>query len=301
MTLRFVGATCAFGLVLLGAHGAHAQDVTVCFAGTVRSVTGMSFDGVSQGVEIHGQYTFNLQAADINDSTEVGDYWHDSAPYGVMVRIGDVLFQSYAAAPQFVVEVINDYQGSDDYRIASYRNIASYGIHPQYIGMSLTDPTMANLNSAALPSAPLVASTWSQPDGFWIVGYGLAYDIRADISGFDGAPDCGIVQPPTGALDLKVRSDRKGRAAFLARRVFKASAARVSLPVHSYSCRPIPSLRPATRTTGRSIYRAPAIPVRGEMSCGLTYTERTDGRRAAKAVWRARVKPVGGSAARSAL
>jgi hypothetical protein len=196
MSRRLVRILSALALVVLGSGAAHAQDVTVCFSGTVTRTDGMSFDGIVPGAEVRGQYTFNAQTPDTNPMDVVGDYWHNAAPYGVKVRIANFMFKSDPAAPQFLMEMVNDYYGLDNYVFHSYTNVASNGVHPQVISMQLDDPTMANLSSAALITTAPVASAWtgSIPQ-LSIAGFGFGYVITANISSFDIAFDCGVTEP----------------------------------------------------------------------------------------------------------
>jgi hypothetical protein len=194
----FVRGGSALLLIAVATSSAAAQDVTVCFAGTVKTTYGMPFEGITEGIPVRGQYTYNLQTPDSSPADIVGDFWHSTAPYGVKVRVANYLFQSDPSAPEFLMEMVNDYFGSDNYLFHSYKNVSSNGVHPEIISLQLDDYSMGNLVSTDLqPMAP-VAAAWSQAFGLSIQGYGYAYDIRTEITSFDLGTDCGITEPTTG-------------------------------------------------------------------------------------------------------
>jgi hypothetical protein len=215
----------------------------------------------------------------------------------VKVRIANTLFQSDPAAPQFLLELVNDYYNLDNYLFFSYTNVSSNGIHPESISLQLDDPTIVNLSSTDLLSTAPYGSAWSQSFGLTITGYGNGYQPRADLSMFEVASECEVAVPrrehpdrkvqwpPQGRKGRKGRRDRKGRKELRARRVpwnrkgprvrrarpdrkdhkaCQGQEVRVSSAAHCSFCRPVRRCRPGIRMWEHSISRprmtgAPAV------------------------------------------
>ena len=185
-------------VVLFAATAARAQDVTFRFSGTITDVYESPFSDIAVGTPFTGIYTFNLGAVDENSLPTVGDYYHRTAPYGVTVLVGNRLFRSDPADVEFVVEVVNDHSGSDNYMFASYRNLPTDGALVQGISWQLDDPTQSVLSSTALSATPPVLSQWQQFFGLDISGPG--YLIRGQVTSISTCdPACEApVAPPQG-------------------------------------------------------------------------------------------------------
>ena len=198
MTARW--AACALVLLLSSPAAARAQDVTFCVAGTVEFTNGIPFAGVAAGIEVRGEYTFDLEAVDVNPSMAVGDYLHASPPYGVRVRIGDYLFSTDPTRVNFLVELADDRNGvSDDYAFVSFANLASNNVHPDQIFLTLSDPTMMALSSTALSTMP------PDPGAFGfavlaVVGFNNSYTIQSRVESITAGPDCGVGDPPPSGI-----------------------------------------------------------------------------------------------------
>lgn len=200
MTHWFTRSACALAMVTFTATMTRAQDVTVCFSGRVDWTMGTPWDGISQGSDVRGQYTFNLQTPDTNELSSVGDYGHRSAPYGVAVRIGNHLFKTNPDNVDFLMEMVNDHAGTDNYSFISYNNVASNGIHPQIIQFQLDDPSMTALTSTALTATPPDLGAWMQWFGLDIRGFGDAYMIRVHVTSVEAGVDCNVGEPTGGIV-----------------------------------------------------------------------------------------------------
>src|SRR5262245_51075716 len=128
-------------LVLLWTTSAAAQDVTVSFYGTLSFVDSSPFPEVTVGVPFTGSYTYSLSTPDTNTAPEVGDYQHNGAPYGVTVTIGSHTFRTDPQNANFLVEVVNDYFGQDNFTFLSYTNLNTDGVSVSMIHLQLDDPT----------------------------------------------------------------------------------------------------------------------------------------------------------------
>src|SRR5687767_5590070 len=82
-------AVCTLGLLGGTAASAAAQDVTFNFTGVITATESSPFEGIAVGTPFTGSYTFSLATPNEGSMASVGDYWHRSSPYGVIVRIGD--------------------------------------------------------------------------------------------------------------------------------------------------------------------------------------------------------------------
>ena len=180
---RIRDVVCTVAVLLVAAPmAARAQDVTFRFSGTISEAYNSPFSDIAVGTPFSGTYTFNLGAADEHDVPNVGDYWHRSAPYGVTVRIGNRVFGSDPAAVEFLIEVIDNYLGSDNYMFVSYRNQPTDGVGVGTIWWQLDDLTQMALSSPALLAAPPVLSQWQGLAGLNIEGPGLEYLLRGQIT-----------------------------------------------------------------------------------------------------------------------
>ena len=194
---------CALILTAFATIPAVAQDVTVCFTGTVQTVKGPVIDGITADAEVRGEYTFNLQTMDSTGAGYIGAYRYLTAPYGVKVRIGNHLFQSHPLAPEFVLELLNDLPApanSDHVWFRSFRNIANNGMHPELIELQLDDVTGENLASTSLFGEPPLVEAWTQSRGLMIQSESIGYAIQSSISSFSLAADCGVAAPPAAGI-----------------------------------------------------------------------------------------------------
>src|SRR3954451_552730 len=160
---------CVLGLALFASPAA-AQDVTVSFRGALTSVDNSPFADLAAGTPFTGSYTFSLSTPDSNSMEQVGDYFHTTAPYGVTVTIGTHTFRTDPSNVNFLLELVNDYQSSDNYVFHSYTNAATDGVPIDMISWQLDDPTLTLLASPTLTDSAPDITRWQQLFGLEIQG-----------------------------------------------------------------------------------------------------------------------------------
>lgn len=126
---------------------------------------------VNVGDTISGQYTYDSATPDSNPLETVGDYWHSSSPHGIMVSAGELVFQTEPDNVQFLVEIVNDHNGTDAYLLRSYENLPlPNGVMVEHISWQLDDPTATALSSEGLPTDPPNLADWDSVFGLSITG-----------------------------------------------------------------------------------------------------------------------------------
>jgi photosystem II stability/assembly factor-like uncharacterized protein len=122
---------------------------------------------------ITGTYTYNSFAADSNPLPTVGDYWHTTSPYGIIVYGGGFVFQTDPNNVDFLVEIVNDHNTppTDNYLLRSYNNLPlSNGATVDHIAWQLDDDTATALTSAILPTTPPNLPDWTSIFGLTLAG-----------------------------------------------------------------------------------------------------------------------------------
>ena len=187
-------------LLVFSARPAAAQDVTFSFTGTVTEAVNSPFGDITPGTTFTGWYTFNTAAVDENGMEQVGDYWHRTSPYGVIVQIGSHVFRTNPSDVNFLIEVIDNYQSLDNYLFRSYNNEPVDGISIDAIEWQLDDPTQSQLSSSSLPGAPFDVAPWQQITGFVVWGDNMQLMIRGQVTQLQqaSAPPTVIVIPFIG-------------------------------------------------------------------------------------------------------
>jgi hypothetical protein len=163
--------------------------ITIDFTATVTDVSDRQnqVPGVHVGDVITGKYSYNLATPDSNQLAEVGDYVYTGTSknklgFGISVNLGQFTAQTDPNNPNFLVEIIDNYQDLDNYLLRSYNN-TSTGPTVEHISLQLDDPTQTALTSPALPTKPPVLSAWQQPFGFEVRGAGSrGFFIRANMT-----------------------------------------------------------------------------------------------------------------------
>ena len=158
-------------LVLCWTTSAAAQDVTVSFYGTLTIADSSPFPDVAVGVPFTGSYTFNLSTPDSNPMTQVGDYNHTTAPYGVSITIGTHTFRTDPLNVNFLLELVNDYVDLDNYVFHSYVNQNTDGATVEMISFQLDDPSQSALADTSLSASAPDLTKWQQIFGLDITGY----------------------------------------------------------------------------------------------------------------------------------
>jgi hypothetical protein len=150
---------------------ARAQDVTISFKGTMTYVQNSPFPDIAPGTPFTGSYTYNLSTPNTGGIPQVGDYWHQTAPYGVTVKIGTHTFKTNPSNVSFLVELVNDYYSQDNYHFLSYNNLDTDGVPVQMIDAQFDDFSQTALSNVSLPSTPLDLTKWTQTFGLNISAY----------------------------------------------------------------------------------------------------------------------------------
>jgi hypothetical protein len=184
MKLSLARSSCVVALALCTAGPAAAQDVTFAFTGTLTYVDRSPFPELNPGTPFAGCYTINLGTPDSYGLDWVSDYWHSGAPYGMTVQIGSHQFRTNTAtppSPQFLVELVNDQYGLDNFLLRSYHNLPTEGFLIEHMSWQLDDPTQQVLSSTELSGVPPIPSQWQQWFGLDIAGQGMSWLLRGQI------------------------------------------------------------------------------------------------------------------------
>ena len=107
-----IAVALAIGLILVttGQALAGTKLTTISFTATVDEVAdyfGNLCVDIAPGDVITGTYTFDAKADDSNSDPTVGDYWTNSGPGGITVRVGGQTASSDPDNTQFLVELVN--------------------------------------------------------------------------------------------------------------------------------------------------------------------------------------------------
>ncbi|HSG28380.1 MAG TPA: hypothetical protein VLA34_07850 [Candidatus Krumholzibacterium sp.] len=151
--------------------------VTMIITATVTSVTddaNLLGGAIEAGDLIEGAYTYDMDTADTNPLTTVGDYRHDSAPCGITLMCEGYEFETDPADVDFLVELVNDHPtpARDHYLLRSYKNLpAGADISVSHILWQLDDDTATALSSIELTGEPPVLSDWPSSLGLVIDGF----------------------------------------------------------------------------------------------------------------------------------
>ncbi len=144
---------------------------------------------VYAGQTISGVYRYDASTPDSNPGNPgVGDYWHLAPPWGISVQAGNLTFATDPGNVYFLVELCNNWYGSDNYLLRSYNNAPlSSAVTVDHISWQLDDPTATALASDALPTGPPDLSRWQSWFGLSIEGSQVAepwsqYFLRAAVT-----------------------------------------------------------------------------------------------------------------------
>ena len=150
--------------LLFASASAHAQHTTFRISGEITQVMDSPFAGVAPGTPFTGCYVFDLSTSDTNSASTVGDYWHATG-YGAVIRVGSHVFRSDLIAGQFLVEIVNDHQGFDNYLFRSYVNVPTSGHEVGHISWQLDGLNTDAITSTALSTTPPDLTLFQQPFG----------------------------------------------------------------------------------------------------------------------------------------
>lgn len=172
--------------VLVLSTALHAVEIKkFAFSGTINSVDNGNFildDSIVSGTPFTGYYIFDADTPDTNYPTDVGDYQHTEANYGIVIKIGKYIFRTDPAHVDFLIETVN--RSQDNYLLRSYNNVCSLPIPVDHISWQLDDDSGTALNSDDLPSNPINLSSFTQSFGLTVVGGSLdqSYHIRGQVT-----------------------------------------------------------------------------------------------------------------------
>ena len=153
----------------------YAEIVTINIAAEVSyidDIGGLLEGSINVGDTLVGHYTYETTTPDSNTWESVGDYRHNSVPYGITVSGGELLFKTDPLNTDFLVEIVNDhYSGRDNYLLRSYNNLPlSNGTFVEHISWQLDDDTQTALTSAELTALPPNLPDWQSIFGLTITG-----------------------------------------------------------------------------------------------------------------------------------
>lgn len=155
---------------------------------------------IQLGDTITGTLSYSQNALDNNADPTEGDYWYYSPPYGMVLNVGGITFQTDNTNVSFLCEVVNRpaVEDGDVVAFRSYNNYFSVGdaATDKVIAWQLDNPDGTNLNSDLVPVI-LNLSLWTQifaltinaddfPDG------SNGYFIRAHVFEINGEIGTGL-------------------------------------------------------------------------------------------------------------
>jgi len=144
-------------------------------------------NAVALGDIITGIYSYDSFAVDSNPLPQVGDYYYITAPNGIRLNVNGLTFATDPRDVNFLLELVNDYQDSDNYVVISYNNFFSVSATGMFvmniIDWQLDDPTQTALSSTALPRNAPILSNWQSIFGLSISSDGdNHFLIRANVT-----------------------------------------------------------------------------------------------------------------------
>jgi hypothetical protein len=110
-----------------------------------------------------GSYAYDSSTLDTDPLglDTVGQYQHYNAPYGVNLSSGGIIFQTDPQNVEFLITILNNHNGRDEYSWLSYQNLPLINdIYITYIGWGLADHSCAALSNDTLPIIPPVLEDW---------------------------------------------------------------------------------------------------------------------------------------------
>lgn len=178
---------------------AASEGVTMQLTATVETVddrAGLLPGDIQPGDTITGTYTYDPTIEDSNSAETVGDYRHNSPPYGIFLEIQGHEFKTDLSNVDFLMELVNDHGTSpkDNYLLRSYNNAQlSPDVSVEHISWQLDDSGADALTSTELTTEPPVLSDWTSTFGISISGYqtdneGNTFLIRGHVSEVSRVP-----------------------------------------------------------------------------------------------------------------
>lgn len=188
---RMLAITALVLAILAPSHAVAAtKNISVSITAVVETVSDpgqLLGNAIQPGDVISGVYTYALGARDSNSLRNVGDYQYTSAPYGIRIDAGGFVFQTDPQNVNFLLEVVNNLNGTDNYVLHSYNNTSlSSGAPVDHISWQLDDPTQTALKNDALPKTAPILADWQSIFGLTLEGQdpdsGNFYFVRAHVT-----------------------------------------------------------------------------------------------------------------------
>ncbi|HEX3037283.1 MAG TPA: PxKF domain-containing protein [Thermodesulfobacteriota bacterium] len=184
---------------------ADAESISIPITAQVTDIYdpgGFLGGAINVGDVITGTYVYESTTPDTNTSPTVGDYWHTTAPFGITLNAGGLVFRTDPNNVYFLVEILNDFgiPARDNYLLRSYNNTFDISVPSatqNLIGWQLDDPTYTALSSGALPTMPPVLADWQSLSGLTISSQNYYFEqflIRAHVTSA-GFSFTGFFQP----------------------------------------------------------------------------------------------------------
>lgn len=191
--LKMLGPSLAMALVaglICNPASANSAQVRIEISATVSEVDdhdNLLNGRVVPGDIITGMYTYDPSAVDSNPLPEVADYAYTTAPNGIRLQVNGLTFATDRTAVNFLLELVDNYQNSDNYVMISYNNffdVSATGTSVMNtIDWQLDDPSQMALSSTRLPRTAPVLSDWQSIFGLTISSMGdNFFSIRANVT-----------------------------------------------------------------------------------------------------------------------
>ena len=198
--LFFLGLLAAFVPVNPAVAALISIDITATIS-RIDDTNGFLTGHIGVGDIIYGTYIYETTTADTNGLSEVGDYRHTTAPFGITLEVNEYLFRTDPSDVDFLVEICNDHNNNHDaYLLRSYSNLFDISVplgdpsvtwsRENHISWQLTDflthTALASTAGTVLPTMPPVLSDW--PDNSLtissqqIIGGSQLFWISADVT-----------------------------------------------------------------------------------------------------------------------
>jgi len=172
---------------------AYAETISIAITAEVAEVSdpgGYLGGAINVGDVITGTYVYESTTPDTNSLPTVGDYRHTTAPFGITLNAGGLVFRTNPNNVDFLVEIVNDHgiPAMDGYLLRSYNNIFDISVpgeRENHIAWQLNGPTLNAISSEALPTVAPVLADWQSIFGLTIksrASFTSEFFIRAHVT-----------------------------------------------------------------------------------------------------------------------
>ena len=186
-------------LLALWAQAAQAYVIEIAFEGVITQASYIPADWASDvvvGATFSGVYTYDSDT--LNNSTDpvYGSYNHYTSPYGVVVNIGSLVFQTDPCNTDFEIFVANDaprgFDIADGYGFLSRENLLPNTEENGGYGISwwLRDYSATAISDVSLPLTAPILDEWTSRNEFEIIGpWGATYGIGGRVDSVELIPE----------------------------------------------------------------------------------------------------------------